>query len=180
MCGIVFQNPENQIIFNDVHDDICFALDNLGMDNKEDRIKEALKEVGMEGYINKQAYDLSLGQKQRVTIAGVLSVKPKAIVMDEPTAMLDPEGKNDIREIIKKLKKKGFTIIYITNIIDEILIADRVIMLEAGEVVKEFKVEDILDNVELLKEKGITVPKVIDTMIKLKSKGIDIDFSELI
>ena len=86
----------------------------------------------MQEYINKSAYELSLGQKQRVTIAGVLSIKPKYIIMDEPTAMLDPEGKNDIKDIVKKLKDLGFTIIYITNIIDEIFISDRIIILEKG------------------------------------------------
>ena len=94
-----------------------FALDNLELENKEERIKEALKQVRMENYIDKEAYELSLGQKQRITIAGVLSVKPKYIVMDEPTAMLDPEGKEEIKKIVNELKNLGYTIIYITNII---------------------------------------------------------------
>ena len=134
----------------------------------------------MEEYVNKDAYELSLGQKQRVTIAGVLSIKPKVIIMDEPTAMLDPEGKNDIKRIVKNLKKLGFTIVYITNIIDEIFISDRVIVLENGEISKEFKPEEILDNVEFLKEKGITIPNIVETMQKLKQKGIDINLEELI
>lgn len=134
----------------------------------------------MEEYVNKEAYELSLGQKQRVTIAGVLSVKPKVIIMDEPTAMLDPEGKNDIRNIVKKLKDSGFTIVYITNIIDEIFISDRVIVLEKGKISREFKPKEILNYVEFLKEKGITIPKVVETMQKLKQKGIDIDLGELI
>ena len=100
--GIVFQNPDTQIIFNNVHDDIIFALDNLELDNKEERIEKALKEVGMEKYINCEAFDLSLGQKQRITIAGVLSIGTKIIVLDEPTAMLDPQGKEDIRKIVKQ------------------------------------------------------------------------------
>lgn len=179
-CGIVFQNPENQIIFNNVHDDIVFALDNLNLDNKEKRIKQALKEVGMEEYEESSAYDLSLGQKQRITIAGVLSVKPEIIIMDEPTAMLDPEGKNDIKNIVKKLKDDGYTIVYITNIIDEILISDRVIMIENGNIIKQFETKDIFDNIEFLKEKGITIPKVIELKKKLEQKGIDIDIEELI
>ena len=134
----------------------------------------------MEEYVNKEAYELSLGQKQRVTIAGVLSVKPKVIIMDEPTAMLDPEGKNDIRNIVKKLKNSGFTIVYITNVIDEIFISDRVLVLENGEIAREFKTEKILDNIEFLKENGITIPKVVETMQKLKQKGIDISLEELI
>ena len=134
----------------------------------------------MEEYINKQAYDLSLGQKQRITIAGVLSLEPKFIVLDEPTAMLDPQGKEDIRNIIIKLKEKGFTIIYITNITSEIFISDRVIMLEKGKIIKEFETKNILDNIEILKEKGILIPKAIDTMKKLKEKGINIAISDLI
>lgn len=180
LIGIVFQNPENQIVFNNVHDDIIFALDNLGLDKKEERITNALKNVDMEDYIQKEAYDLSLGQKQRVTIAGILSIRPKFIVMDEPTAMLDPEGKNDIKKIVKKLKETGFTIIYITNIIDEILISDKIIVLEKGRILKEFETKDILENIELLKEKGITIPKAIETKKKLESKGINIELSELI
>ena len=136
--------------------------------------------MGMEEYINKQAYDLSLGQKQRITIAGVLSLEPKFIVLDEPTAMLDPQGKEDIRNIIIKLKEKGFTIVYITNITSEIFISDRVIMLEKGKIIKEFETKNILDNIEILKEKGILIPKAIDTMKKLKEKGINIAISDLI
>ena len=134
----------------------------------------------MENFINKEAYELSLGQKQRVTIAGVLSVRPKYIVMDEPTAMLYPEGKEDIKKIVKELKSLGYTIIYITNIIDEIFISDRIIVLENGNIAKEFETKEILDNIDFLKEKGIKIPKAIETMQKLKEKGIEIKFEELI
>ncbi len=178
--GIVFQNPENQIIFNNVHDDMIFALDNLGIENQEERIQEALKQVQMEEYINHDTYELSLGQKQRITIAGVLSIKPKYIVMDEPTAMLDPEGKEEIRKIIKELKKLGYTIIYITNIIDEIFISDRVIMLEKGKIIKEFKTKDILENIQFLKDHKIAIPKVVELMEKLKKNGINIDINDFI
>lgn len=134
----------------------------------------------MEQFETKSAYDLSLGQKQRITIAGVLSIKPEIIVMDEPTAMLDPEGKNDIKKIVKNLKDDGYTIIYVTNVIDEILISDRSIVIEKGKIIKEFKVENIFDNIEFLKEKGITIPKAIETKKKLEEKGIDIDIKDLI
>ncbi len=134
----------------------------------------------MEEYIDKEAYELSLGQKQRVTIAGVLSVKPKYIVMDEPTAMLDPEGKEDIKKIVKELKNLGYTIIYITNIIDEIFISDRVIVMENGKIAKEFKTKEIIENIAFLKEKGIKIPKPIETMQKLREKGIKINLEELI
>lgn len=131
-------------------------------------------------YINNEAYELSLGQKQRITIAGILSIKPKYIVMDEPTAMLDPEGKEEIQKIIKKLKKEGYTIIYITNIIDEIFISDRVVVLEKGKLIKEFKTQDILENTDFLKEKGIRIPKEIEIFQKLKAKGIKINIEDII
>ena len=107
----------------------------------------------MEEYIDKGTYDLSLGQKQRITIAGVLAVAPKLIIMDEPTAMLDTEGKEEVRKIVKNLKKEGYTIIYITNIIEEISISDRIIMLKEGQAIKDMNTEDI--NIEQFREKGI-------------------------
>lgn len=127
--GIVFQNPENQIIFNNVYDDMAFAIKNLNLDNENIRIKNGLEKVKMQDYINKETYKLSLGQKQRITIAGVLSINPKYLIFDEPTTMLDSEGKQDIYNIISNLKREK-TIIYITNAIDEILIADKIAVME--------------------------------------------------
>lgn len=152
----------------------------MGLDNKEERIEKALKEVEMYEYLQKDAYDLSFGQKQRVTIAGILSIRPKIIVMDEPTAYLDPEGKEDIKKIIKKLKTEGFTIVYITNIIDEIFVSDRVLVLEKGKTIKEFKTEYILENIEFLREHGLTIPKTLQIMKDLKGKGIEVDLKDLI
>lgn len=129
----------------------------------------------MEEYVNSPAYDLSLGQKQRVTIAGVLSIGPKYIVMDEPTAMLDPEGKEDVRRTLKKLKEKGFGVIYVTNIISEIFLADRTILLEKGQIIKELKKEEIIKNIDFLKSKGITVPKILEKSEKLRQIGIEIE-----
>lgn len=134
----------------------------------------------MSEYIDKEAYDLSLGQKQRVTIAGVLSVEPDIIIMDEPTAMLDPEGKEEVKNIVKGLKAKGFTIVYITNIIDEIFLADRVVLLEKGKIIKIFSRDEIENNIGLLKEKGIAVPKVIDVVKKLKDKGIKVELNDIV
>ena len=159
---------------------MVFALDDLGIEDKEERIKEALKQVQMEEYLENDTYELSLGQKQRVTIAGVLSIKPKYIVMDEPTAMLDPEGKEEIRKIVKELKELGYTIIYITNIIDEIFISDRVVILEKGSIIKEFKTKDILENIEFLKDHNITIPKIVELMEELKKNNIDIDINDFI
>ena len=134
----------------------------------------------MEEYKNHEAYELSMGQKQRITIAGVLSIKPKYIVMDEPTAMLDPEGKEEIKKIVKELKNQGYTIIYITNVTGEIFLSDRVIFLENGKIAKEFETKNLLNNIDFLKEKGIIIPKTIDILEKLKKENINLEFEDLI
>ena len=123
----------------------------------------------MEEYISKEAYELSMGQKQRVTIAGVLSIKPKYIIMDEPTAMLDPEGKEDVKKIVRSLKEQGYTIIYIT----------RVIFIGDGQISRRFETKEILENMDYLREKGIIIPKTIELVEKLKEKGIEIGIEDL-
>lgn len=173
--GMVFQNPENQIIFNNVYDDIAFAIKNLQLDNEEIRIKDALEKLKMDKYLKSQTYELSLGQKQRVTIAGVLAVNPKYIIFDEPTTMLDSEGKEDVYEIVKSLKNQGYTIIYVTNVMDEILIADKVVVLEKGEIIKEFYKKDILDNIEFLEEHEIKIPSIVKMLHEFKENGINIE-----
>lgn len=173
--GMVFQNPENQIIFNNVYDDIAFAIKNLQLDNEEIRIKDALEKLKMDKYLKSPTYELSLGQKQRVTIAGVLAVNPKYIIFDEPTTMLDSEGKEDVYEIVKSLKNQGYTIIYVTNVMDEILIADRVVVLEKGEIIKEFYKKDILDNIEFLEKHEIKIPSIAKMLHKFKENGINIE-----
>ena len=157
--GVVFQNPENQILFSNVKDDIEFALRNLNLSNSEDRIENALKKVDMSKFINSDAYELSLGQKQRLTIAEAIAINSKYIVLDEPTAMIDPLGKEAIYKIIKELKKQGYTIIYITNIIDEILMSDKILLLEDGRIVKTFMKQEILNNIEELKKYKIKIPE---------------------
>lgn len=134
----------------------------------------------MEEFENSEAFDLSLGQKQRVTIAGVLAILPRVIVFDEPTAMLDPEGKKAVLDIVFRLKENGYTIVYITNVIDEVFVSDRVIMLDAGKIVKEFETKDILDNVQFLKCSGLAIPKAIELREKLASRGISIELQDLI
>lgn len=176
--GMVFQNPENQIIFNNVYDDIEFALKNLELDNEEIRIKTSLEKLRMDKYLKSPTYELSLGQKQRVTIAGVLAVNPKYIIFDEPTTMLDSEGKEDVYEIVKTLKKQGYTIIYVTNVMDEILIADRVVVLEKGEIIKEFNKEEILENIEFLEEHEIKIPSLAKMLYEFKKNGIEIKLEE--
>lgn len=173
--GVVFQNPENQILFNNVFDDIAFTMKNLGIENYEDKIKEALKRLNMQEFLNSEAYDLSLGQKQRVTIAGVIATEPKYIVLDEPTTMIDPQGKEEVYEMIKELKKQNYTIIYITNFIDEILMSDRIVVIEDGRIINIFYKKDILNQIDFLKEHGIKIPDIIEMVYELKKNGINID-----
>ena len=177
--GIVFQNPENQIIFNNVYDDLAFALNNLNVGAglvpaQNQRIKNALSQVKMLEYINKNTYELSLGQKQRITIAGVLAVGPKYIIFDEPTAMLDSEGKEDVYKIVRELKKQGYTIIYVTNVADEMLIGDKIVVIEEGEIVNIFEKESILNKAEKLIKSGFKLPTLVEMVLKLKELGINI------
>jgi energy-coupling factor transport system ATP-binding protein len=170
--GIVFQNPENQIVFEKVTDDMAFGLKNLGVPPAEidTRIAHITKMMKIEHFSD--AFDLSMGQKQRVTIASVLAMQPACIIFDEPTAMLDPKGKKDIHTIIVDLHKKGLTIVYVTNVIDEVLSADRIIILNHGHIQYEFKREELFDNIEKLRELGLETPMIVDIIMRLKNKGI--------
>lgn len=178
--GIVFQNPENQILFNKVYDDIEFGMKNLSVNSNdtENAIKTALEKVGMQDYIKNETFELSLGQKQRIAIASVLALSTKIIVLDEPTTMLDPEGKKAIYDILNNLKQQGYTIIYITNVIDEILLADRVIVIKNKQIQKEFYKKEILNNIETLKELDIGLPTILQISEKLKEKGINLNLQE--
>lgn len=181
--GILFQNPDNQIIFPSVKDDLEFALKNLNMSSIESRIKSALQMVNMEEFYQKDTYDLSLGQKQRINIAGILAVNTKYIVMDEPTTMIDTKGKEKVYDIIDKLKKRGYTFIIVTNNSDEILLADRIIILENKSIKKVIKKEEIFDNIDILEESDIKLPDTVEMIKELSDEGkIDIksieDFSK--
>lgn len=176
--GIVFQNPDNQILFNNVYDDIAFGLKNLNLEDIDLRINEALKKVKMQGFINNETYELSLGQKQRITIASVLAVNPKYVILDEPTTMIDSNGKEEIHEIIKTLKKSAYTVIYTTNSIDEILLSDRVIIIDNNQIVQEFKKKDILENIDVLKKYNIKVPEIVQALQKLRNKGFNINLED--
>ena len=173
--GIVFQNPENQILFNNVFDDIAFTMKNLKIENYKEKIENSLKKLNMQEFLNSEIYNLSLGQKQRVTIAGAVAQEPKYIVLDEPTTMIDPEGKEEVYSLIKNLKEQNYTIIYITNFIDEILMSDRVIVIENGQIINDFQKKDILDNIEFLKEHGIRIPYGVELVYELKKNGVNIE-----
>ena len=169
--GIVFQNPENQIIFSNIYDELSFSLKNLSKEEVDEKIKTSLQKVNMYDYINKDLYELSLGQKQRIAIAEVLARGPKYIVFDEPTTMIDSNGKEQIYNIIKDLKKEGYTIIYTSNLAEEILLADRILILKNGQIINEIKKENLMASVDILKENNIKLPMIIEIALKM---GIDL------
>ena len=173
--GILFQNPENQIIFPTIKDDLEFALKNLEIDDRENKIKEALNMVDMNGFYEKESYGLSLGQKQRINIAGILAIGTKYIVMDEPTTMIDTLGKEKIHKIIRELKKKGYTFIIITNNSEELLLGDRIIILEEKKIKKIINKKDIINNIQVFNECEIKLPYIIDILLELKNMRININ-----
>ena len=176
--GIVFQNPENQIIFNSIYDELSFSLKDLPKDEVENRIDTALEQVDMLDFKDYDLYSLSLGQKQRIMIAEVLAKKPKYIIFDEPTTMIDSEGKEKIYKIMKSLHKSGFTIICITNLADEILLADRTIILDNGSIAYEINKEDLVDKCNILKKYGIHEPTLLALLSSLKKSGIDLNLKD--
>lgn len=176
--GIVFQNPENQIIFNNIYDELAFALKDVKKDEAKSRIDKALEKVEMLEYKDQDLYTLSLGQKQRIMIAEILTRNPKYIVLDEPTTMIDSLGKEKIYEIIANLKAQGFTLICITNLADEILLADRTFILEDGKLISEIKKEELVEKAEEIKKHGIKLPTLLEILYSLKQKGIDLNLKD--
>lgn len=178
--GIVFQNPENQIVFNNIYDELSFALKNLSKEEIDNRITSSLKKVNMYNYKNKDLYELSLGQKQRIAIAEILAKEPKYIVFDEPTTMIDSVGKEQIYNIIKELKNEGYTIIYTTNLAEEILLADRILILKNGRIQNEIKKEELMKSVDILKQNNIKIPTVIQIAKELQIELKEFTIEELI
>lgn len=176
--GIVFQNPDNQILFPRVFDDIEFALKNLNLNNREERIEKALDSVNMLDFKESNTYELSLGQKQRINIASVLAIKPKYIILDEPTTMIDSKEKENIYNCLKNLKKEGYTIIFVTNNVNEILLSDKILIIEDKQIKHIFKKEKILENVKLLEECDIKLPDIIEIILKLKQNNITLNLKE--
>ena len=170
--GIVFQNPENQILFDKVYDDISFSLQNLCFTKEQipSIIDDALNSVNMSEYKNSYTDTLSLGQKQRIAIASTLAINPNLLILDEPTTMLDPINKTAIYKTLNNLHEKSITIIYITNNIDEILLADRILFLENGEIKEDFKKETLLNHLDSLKD--FEAPGIISLIKKLSNKQI--------
>lgn len=175
-CGTVFQNPDNQIVAGIVEEDVAFGLENLGVptDQMRERVDEALKSVGMYEFRRHAPNLLSGGQKQRVAIAGVIAMRPKAIVFDEPTAMLDPEGRSEVMRTIEKLNSEGMTVVLITHHMDEAMRAQRVIVLNKGGVMMDGAPVDIFTRVNELKSVGLTVPATVQLMYELNQNGFSL------
>ena len=172
--GMVFQNPDNQIVATIVEEDVAFALENIGVEPTEirRRVDEALKTVGMYDYREHSPSKLSGGQKQRVAIAGVLAMKPDCIVLDEPTAMLDPIGRREIMSTIAELNKTGVTIVLITHYMDEAARAKRVVVMDSGNIIMDDCPKKVFSQVEKLKSLGLDVPQVTELTHELIKCGV--------
>lgn len=176
--GMVFQNPDNQIVSSIVEEDVAFALENLGVEPSEirKRVDEALKAVGMYKYRMHSPHQLSGGQKQRVAIAGIIAMRPECIVLDEPTAMLDPNGRKEVMRTITELNQKyGITIILITHYMEEAAMCGRIIVMDKGKVLMDDKPEEVFSRVEELKAVGLDVPQATELIYELNRYGFDLD-----
>ena len=172
--GMVFQNPDNQIVASVVEEDVAFALENMGVppDEMRVRVDEALKAVGMYEYREHAPSQLSGGQKQRVAIAGIIAMKPDCIVLDEPTAMLDPAGRREVMKTIKRLNREnGVTIVLITHYMDEAAQADRVVVMDGGKIILDDVPSEVFSNVDKLREVGLDVPQSTQLMYLLQKSG---------
>lgn len=173
--GMVFQNPDNQIVATIVEDDVAFGPENLGIEPDEirRRVDDSLKAVGMYEYRLHEPHKLSGGQKQRVAIAGVIAMNTKCIVMDEPTAMLDPKGRQEVMDTVLKLnRERGITVILITHYMDEAVKADRVVVMDKGGIVLDGSPKQVFKNVEKLKALGLDVPQATELAYKLRQQGM--------
>ena len=180
--GMVFQNPDNQIVANVVEEDVAFGPENLGIASPEirNRVDKALKQVGMYEYREHAPHLLSGGQKQRIAIAGVIAMEPKCIVLDEPTAMLDPKGRREVIETIRKLNAdKKITVILITHHMDEAAKAQRVVVLHKGKVAADGSPAEVFSQVELLHTIGLAAPDTVELCWELNQNGFDLPLSKL-
>ena len=180
--GMVFQNPDNQIVANVVEEDVAFGPENLGVSSPEirHRVNKALKQVGMYEYREHAPHLLSGGQKQRIAIAGVIAMEPKCIVLDEPTAMLDPRGRREVVETIGRLnKEKGITAVLITHHMDEAAKADRVVVLHKGKVAADGTPEEVFAQVELLHDLGLAAPESVELCWELNKQGFQLPLDAL-
>ena len=180
--GLVFQNPDNQIVANVVEEDVAFAPENLGVPPEEirKRVDEALKAVNMYEFREHAPHLLSGGQKQRIAIAGVIAMEPRCVVLDEPTAMLDPTGRADVLRTIKALnQERGVTVVLITHHMDEAAQADRLVVMSKGRVVADGVPKEVFSHVEELKAVGLTVPQTTQLLWELRQEGISVPLDAL-
>lgn len=179
--GMVFQNPDNQIVATIVEEDVAFALENTGVPPEEmrKRVDDALKAVGMYEYKDHSPSQLSGGQKQRVAIAGIIAMCPECIVLDEPTAMLDPKGRREVMSTIKRLnREQGVTIVLITHYMDEAAQADRIVVMDGGKVILNDVPSEVFSHTSEMKSVGLDVPQVTDLMYELQLDGISPDLAD--
>lgn len=180
--GLVLQNPDNQLVASIVEEDVAFGPENLGIEPEEirRRVDSALKAVDMYEYRTHAPHKLSGGQKQRVAIAGIIAMEPRCIVLDEPTAMLDPRGREEVLTTIRKLnREKGITIVLITHYMDEAVLSDRVIVMDNGEILTQGTPREVFSQVELLKRHKLDVPQATELVHRLKSSGCNIEGTAL-
>jgi energy-coupling factor transport system ATP-binding protein len=175
--GMVFQNPDNQIVASVVEEDVAFAPENLGVPPAEirKRVDEALALVGMSEYATHAPHLLSGGQKQRIAIAGVIAMRPRCIVLDEPTAMLDPIGRSEVLKTIRQLNREsGITVVLITHHMDEAAQADRLVVMSKGKIIADGPPREVFQHVEELKAVGLTVPETVELCWQLRQEGVDL------
>ena len=180
--GMVFQNPDNQIVATIVEDDVAFGPENLGLPREEirKRVDDALKAVDMYDYRSHEPHRLSGGQKQRVAIAGIIAMQTRCIVLDEPTAMLDPKGRREVISALHRLNKElGITVILVTHFMDEAVDADRIIVMNDGEITLDGTPAEVFKNVEHLSSIGLSVPKPLELAVSLREAGVDFNASPL-
>ena len=180
--GMVFQNPDNQIVASVVEEDVAFGPENLGVPSAEirERVNAALAAVGMTDYARHAPHLLSGGQKQRVAIAGVLAMRPRCIVLDEPTAMLDPVGRKEVLDTIRRLnREQNITVVLITHHMDEAAQADRLIVMHDGHIVADDKPELVFQNVDGLRSLGLEVPEPVALLYELRQAGVDVPLTAL-
>ena len=180
--GMVFQNPDNQIVASVVEEDVAFGPENLGVPSAEirERVDSALAAVGMSEYARHAPHLLSGGQKQRVAIAGVLAMRPECIVLDEPTAMLDPVGRKEVLDTVKRLNTEaGITVVLITHHMDEAAQADRLIVMHDGHVMADDTPEQVFENVDGLRALALEVPEPVALLYELRQNGVDVSLTAL-
>jgi energy-coupling factor transport system ATP-binding protein len=174
--GMVFQNPDNQLVSAVVEDDVAFGPENLGVEPDEirERIRVALDAVDMADQRKMAPHLLSGGQKQRVAIAGVVAMRPDAIIFDEPTAMLDPEGRREVMDVIDRLRADGVTIVLITHFMDETVCADRVVIMDSGRIALDGSPAEVFSHTEEIEAFGLRLPFAVDLASRLRARGIDV------